>query len=88
MRQTKCRNLFFHKAQSRESDCGLTCSVRKPAVNARRPLRKAPVDGHGTPVEKAPIGRAAAVATRRAAVGSARRHQFANCHHAHRAAAV
>jgi len=24
----------------------LTCSVRKPAVDARRPLRKAPVDGH------------------------------------------
>jgi len=32
------------KPQSR--DCGLTCSVRKPAVDARRSLRKAPVDGH------------------------------------------
>jgi len=25
-----------------KGDCGLTCSVRKPAVDARRPLRKAP----------------------------------------------
>jgi len=39
-----------------------------------------------TPVEKAPVGHAAAVAARRAAVVSARRHQFANCHRAHRAA--
>ena len=42
-------------------------------------IRRAPA------VEKAPIGRAAA---RRTAVVSARRHQFANCHRAHQAAAV
>jgi len=42
----------------------------------------------GTPVEKAPIGRAVAVAARRVAVVSARRHQFANCHRTHRAVAA
>jgi len=29
-----------------EPQSRLTCSVRKPAVDARQPLRKAPVDGH------------------------------------------
>ena len=33
-----------HNCTSR--DCGLTCSIRKPAVDAPRPLRKTPVDGH------------------------------------------
>jgi len=36
----------FKSTQATKRDCGLTCSVQKPAVDARRPLRKAPVDGH------------------------------------------
>jgi len=36
----------WNKPQSHKRDCGLTCSVRKAAVDRRRPLRKAPVDRH------------------------------------------
>ena len=42
---------------SAKRDCGLNCSVRKSAVDSRRPLRKP--QSTGTPVEKAPIGCAA-----------------------------
>jgi len=39
-------NLYITSHNCASRDCGLTCSVRKPVVDARRPLRKALVDGH------------------------------------------
>jgi len=46
--KVKTGNLKIRKTRHNRvlRDCGLTCSVRKPAVDARRPLRKALVDGH------------------------------------------
>jgi len=44
---TECNLVITITSHNRAlRDCRLTCSVRKPAVDARRPLRKAPVDGH------------------------------------------
>jgi len=55
----------WYKPQSRLRDCGLNCTVRKPTVDAHRPLRPAAWRATNAPSQPRPLPTVARVATRR-----------------------